>query len=154
MARTFIQHTFGTIPEMAFHPGGVLDGATEAGPEAYDLPEVQALARSDEEVVYELWDGRLAVVGMTVEGHPFWVEAIPVEIARDSHCQRRGEAASYWRTGIARRFRHTRDGAEEASVSWPSGRSSWVAVADLEPVSAAEAQRRALDAAGGLMGRV
>ena len=72
----FDGYTFGADPQSEFEPGGLLEGFEPGDDYNTDaaVAEAAGISLSDEELVGYLKDGRRAVVGMTVEGHRFWIE--------------------------------------------------------------------------------
>jgi hypothetical protein len=82
---TFTRYTFGADPNGEFAPGGLLHGydgdCLDAddyrpdGPIAVALQEQHGVsfADDDELIAGRLANGAIAVLGLTVEGHPFYV---------------------------------------------------------------------------------
>lgn len=76
-------YTFGAAPETEAERGGAVEGFNPDAVDGddYATPRARALFDAlgaspddDEYLLGELPDGRWAVVGLTVEGHPFAVE--------------------------------------------------------------------------------
>lgn len=77
---TFTQYTFGSDPNAEFRTGGLLHGYDGDAFDPEDYPQIEealqeqlGVTLSDEEVAGRLPNGAIAVIGLSVEGHPFWI---------------------------------------------------------------------------------